>query len=116
MRAVHVLTWQAHITLQLQRTAFSQRSTSLLARARLLAAVQPCVQTLRVGGQPRVFASFWIGVVDVQRGKTVVGSSTSREISAEQAAAGWGKDARGALDEDTAGILHHAWRALLRGF
>jgi hypothetical protein len=61
----------------------------------------------------------------VQRGKTVVGSSMSREISAEQAAAGWGKDARGALDgkdargaldEDTAAILHHAWRALLRGF
>jgi len=111
--------------LQLQRTAFSQRSASLLARARLLAAVQPCVQTLRVGGQPRFFACFWVGVVDVQRGKTVVGSSMSREISAEQAAAGWGKDARGALDgkdargaldEDTAAILHHAWRALLRGF
>lgn len=115
MQALSLLT-QTLQGLQLQRAAFKQRSASLLARARLLAAVQPCVHTIRVGGQPRVFECFWIGVVDVQRGKTAVGASASREVTAEHATSAWGKAAKGAMDEDTVAVLHHAWRSLLRGF
>ena len=103
--------------LTLQRSAFVlPRSTTLLSRAHLLAAVQPCRHTLRISGEPRVFECFWVGVTDVQRGKTAVGSSAAREVTAERAASGGGRAAHGGIDGDVAALLDHAWRTLLRGF
>ena len=103
--------------LQLQHSAFGGvSSSSLLARARMLAAVQPCVYRLMVGGAPRTFVCFWIGAVDLATGRQAVGSSLSREVGASEAG-GWGKAAHSAsaLNEDGASALVQAWKSLLRG-
>ena len=47
---------------------------------------------------------------------TVINAGTHKLTAEQQAASGWGKAARSSIDEDTAAVLHHAWRALLRGF
>ena len=101
--------------LQLQRNAFGGQSTSLLGRARVLAAVQPCVYRLMAGGAPRTFVCFWVGAVDVATGRQAIGSSLSREVRAEKAG-GWGKAAHAPseLDEDSSSALKQAWRSLLR--
>ena len=101
--------------LQLERSAFGEGSASLLARAHLLAAVQPCVYKMMAGGQPRTFVCYWVGIAEPISGRTHVGSSLSREVSTEQL--GWGRNGRSAsdVDEDGAAVLLQAWRSLLRG-
>ena len=100
--------------LQLERAAFGAGSASLLARARVLAAVQPCVFKLTAGGTPRTFVCFWVGIADPASGRTHVGSSLIREVAAEEV--GWGRAARAPsdLNEDGAAVLLQAWRSLLR--
>ena len=102
--------------LQLQRNAFGAQPASLLSRAQMLAAVQPCVYRLMAGGQARTFVSFWVGVIDLGSGRQAVGSSLSREVRAEQTG-GWGKTAHAPseLHEDAMSALLQAWKSLLRG-
>ena len=103
--------------MQLHHSAFGgASSSSLLARASMLAAVQPCVYRLMVGGAPRTFVCFWVGAVDLTSGRKAVGSSLSREVGASEAG-GWGKAAHSAsaLNEDGASVLVQAWKSLLRG-
>jgi len=105
-------------SLQLQRSAFGGGSAaSLLARSRLLAAVQPTVYTIRTGGTSRTFACYWVGLLDPSRAKTAVLCSASVEVTAAEQMA-WGQHARPAasLDEDAATLVLQAWRALLRDF
>lgn len=103
--------------LQLEQKAFGPSSSaSLLSRARVLCAVQPCVYQLMAGGAPRTFVCFWVGLADPTTGRTHVGSSLSREVAADEM--GWGKAARSPaeINEDAAAVLLQAWRSLMRAF
>lgn len=99
--------------LQLQRAAFatSGSAASLLARASMIAAVQPCTYRLMTSGSPRLFATSWIGLIHLNTGKLAVGSSASREVplAAEGAPPA-------AMDDEASAVLQDAWKALLRSF
>ena len=101
--------------LQFKRAAFGDGSASLLYRARLIAAVQPCVYSLMAAGALRTFVCFWVGVYDPRGGRSLVGSSLSREVGSGEV--GWGKFLRSSSEvhEDTAATLLQVWRSLLRG-
>ena len=104
---------ESRVRLQLQRAAFatSGSAASLLARASMIAAVQPCTYRLMTSGSPRLFATSWIGLIHLNTGKLAVGSSASREVplAAEGAPPA-------AMDDEASAVLQDAWKALLRSF
>ena len=75
---------------------------------------------MMAGGVSRAFTTFWIGVVDLAAAgagkaaaRPVVGSSSSREVTADRV--GWGRATGSAMDEDECAMVAQAWKALLRG-
>ena len=102
-------------SLQLQRSAFGAPSASLLSRAKVLAAVQPCIYRLKGGGATRSYACYWVGAVDLDSGRTATGASVSTELHSESQASSPGLATRSAfaLDEDAAASLGHAWKSLV---
>ena len=63
--------------LQLQRVS---GAASLVSRARLVAAVQPCRYKLMAAGHPSHFRTYWVGLLDLETNKRKVGSGQSVEV------------------------------------
>lgn len=101
--------------LQLQRTAIGDSSASLLSRASLIAAMQPCNFHVMAGGDARKFCTFWLGLADVASSKYSVGSSPSLEVA--QTPQRWGKSARSSsLDSESTVQITQGWRALIQAW
>jgi len=96
---------------QLQVNQRSRLGSPLLARARMVAAIQPCV--VRMAAQ-RTFMCFWIGVVDTATGRQETGASFTREIQGSQQA--WASRSLTDPNEESIADIAAAWRSLLRGF